>query len=133
MPKPIRINKAYYLQTTILWSDIIFLGIESKLLFALLGEQVFCLHIDSLLGISSSLMLLLCIKKNHSYDLLVRVYCDQIRASYTKWVLNTFRLVFENLNLIWEVIGKFSVTWSTLTLSIEIWLFSILVGKNLQH
>ena len=38
------------------------------------------------------------------------------RASNFKWVLNTFRLTFRNLNLIWEIIGKYSVTQS-----IEIW------------
>ena len=44
------------------------------------------------------------------------MFFHYFRASNNKWVLNTFRLTFRNLNLIWEVIGKYSVTGS-----IKIW------------
>ena len=39
------------------------------------------------------------------------IFSPGVRASNNKLVLNTFRLTFKNLNLIWEVIGKYSVTW----------------------
>ena len=51
------------------------------------------------------------------------IFCPKIRASYNKWVLQTFRLTFGNLNLIWEYFEEFSATWFTEPWLSTIWLF----------
>ena len=40
----------------------------------------------------------------------VSIYMVKLEP-FIEWVLNKFRLMFGNLNLILEVIGKYSVTW----------------------